>query len=411
MCASTNYGVYVRSLPRSAKNDSTCGFFRLIAVSRFSVSPERHTRVTMAATTESGGVGGGCSPDYRPDQRPTVAPRFFIGNSNRPLFAAVADNLGASVVKATVGMFANGNTRCELYDSVRGHVVVICQTEAHNVVVDGVNYTCNDLWTELEAMIATVRLSSAKEIVVLMPSYFNARSDKRDSRCPIMAKENARKLEQAGATRVVSLDIHSGQIQGFFNIPMDNLYAIKVLTTYLETLMSAAVDREGVPVSREQYVLLSMDAGGEKRIKAYSDMMRLPYVICTKQRDYTTASTVVKTNINCPSEFIKGKILIAVDDMIDTAGTIKSLVKSLKADYEFTEIWTVFSHGIFSGNAVANIKEIEGSVTKVIVTNSVDQTAVKAQLGDLLHVVDISDLLAEVIDRMINGGSISELFH
>jgi ribose-phosphate pyrophosphokinase len=198
----------------------------------------------------------------------------------------------------------------------------------------------------------------------------------------------------------VSLDIHSGQIQGFFDVPMDNIYAINVLIQYLRTLIS--VDSE--------YVLLSMDAGGEKRIKAYADIMKLPYVICTKQRDYSVASSVVKTNINCPAEFIKGKILIAVDDIIDTAGTVKSLVNSLREGYEFKEIWTVFTHGIFSGPAVENMQTLEGIVTKIIVTNSIDQTHTKAQFGDLLHVVDVSGLLTEVIRRIIYGGSISELF-
>lgn len=343
---------------------------------------------------------------------------LIIGNSNRALFEKVAtqaiellasaDIINVNVlspIKSTdksasntvvVEKFSNGEIHIDIGENVRGHTVYIMQTEDN---IPG--YSANDYLMELILLISACKLASAKTINVMIPSYFYARQDKKDrSRVPISAKTVAHMLEDAGASCIICVDLHSAQIQGFFDIPVNNLYAIRYLRQYFEKL----IELTGHP--RSDFILIAPDLGCEKRISAYSRAMGLRYAIAAKTRNHTKASVVEKLTLY-GAEDCEGKIGIVIDDMIDTGGTIAALIDKLE-EYKFSEFWVGVTHGILSGKAVDCLGSCK-LITRVICTNTIDRTAMIDVLPKL-EIVDISELLARTIYTIETAGSISALF-
>ncbi len=264
------------------------------------------------------------------------------------------------------------------------------------------HYSANDYLMELLLVISACKLASAKQVNAIIPSYFYARQDKKDRpRVPISAKLVANQLQMAGCTRVIVADLHSAQTQGFFDIPVDNLYAIKYQLDYVENLIALG------PRPRTDYVLVSPDLGGEKRINAYSLAMKIPFVLAAKTRDHTKSSVVDCINVYGSTD-CKGKIGIIVDDMADTGGTLVKLVDGLKETCGLAEVWVIVTHGILSGPAVDKLNKCE-LITRFICTNTLERDSFKAKLPKL-EVVDISELFAKAIFAVEGGGSISELF-
>lgn len=309
---------------------------------------------------------------------------IFGGNSNAPLSAELCDHLGISQGRARVERFSDGEIFVEIGENVRGVNCFIMQS------------TCtppNRNLMELLIMIDALKRASAGSIVALMPYFGYARQDRKvKPRTPISAKLVADLLAAAGADRVLSVDLHAGQIQGFFNIPFDHLYATPVFRDLLKL--------EGL--RGPEVVVVSPDAGGVERARLYSKLLDCPLAIIDKRRDGPNVSQVMHLIGD-----VAGKRAIIVDDIIDTAGTLCNGAEAvLKAGA--TEVYAVATHGVLSGPAIERINK--SVIKRIWVTNSCPQEDRLARC-DRLTVVSLGPLLAEAVKRIHHGDSISSLFY
>lgn len=309
---------------------------------------------------------------------------IFGGNSNAPLSAELADHLGISLGRARVERFSDGEIFVEIAENVRGVNCFIMQS------------TCsppNRNLMELLIMIDALKRASAGSIVALMPYFGYARQDRKvKPRTPISAKLVADLLTAAGATRVLAVDLHAGQIQGFFNIPFDHLYATPV---FRDLLKLEGLRGPGV-------VVVSPDAGGVERARLYSKLLDCPLAIIDKRRDGPNVSQVMHLIGD-----VSGKRAILVDDIIDTAGTLCNAAEAVLKQGA-TEVYAVATHGVFSGPAIERINK--SVIKRIWVTNSIPQEDRLARC-DRLNVVSLGPLLAEAVKRIHHGDSISSLFY
>ncbi|MBL9103914.1 MAG: ribose-phosphate pyrophosphokinase [Myxococcales bacterium] len=308
---------------------------------------------------------------------------IFGGNSNVPLMGELCEHLGIMPGRSRVERFSDGEIFVEIGENVRGVNCFIMQS------------TCsppNRNLMELLIMIDALKRASAGSIVALMPYFGYARQDRKvKPRTPISAKLVADLLTAAGADRVLAVDLHAGQIQGFFNIPFDHLYATPVFRDILKL--------EGLRGS--DVVIVSPDAGGVERARIYSKALECSLAIIDKRRESPNVSQVLHLIGD-----VAGKKAILVDDIIDTAGTLCNAAAAV-LERGATEVYAVATHGVFSGPA---IERINGSVIrKIWVTNSIPQEDRLARC-DRLKVVSLGHLLAEAVKRIHHGDSISSLF-
>jgi ribose-phosphate pyrophosphokinase len=312
--------------------------------------------------------------------------KVFTGNSNPDLAQRIAECLGISLAKCDVGKFSNGETRVTIMESVRDFDVFIVQTTT--------NPNPNDNLMELLIMIDAVKRASAKRITAVIPCFGYARQDKKDkSRAPITGKLVANLIETAGADRVICLDLHASQIQGFFDIPVDNLFAESLVVRYI---------KENLPGKPSEKVVVSPDAGGVKRAKSVADRLGTDLAIIHKERK--RANEV--DNMTLVGD-VEGKIALLIDDMADTCGTLALAATTLK-NKGAVEVYAVCSHGVLSGNAVQRIEE--APITQLIVTNSIMMSDATKNCPKI-KLIDVGSMLAETIRRTHNGESISVLFH
>ncbi len=308
---------------------------------------------------------------------------IFGGNSNPQLTRDVAEYVGTPEGKSRVEKFSDGEIFVEIGENVRNVNCFILQS------------TCsppNRNIMELLIMIDALKRASAGSIVAVLPYFGYARQDRKvKPRTPISSKLVADLLTAAGATRVVSVDLHAGQIQGFFNIPFDHLFASPVLIDRLE--------RHGL--RGEDTVVVSPDAGGVERARIYSKALGCGLAIIDKRRDKPNVSQVLHLIGD-----VKGKKAILVDDMIDTAGTLCNAARAVM-DHGATEVNAVATHGIFSGPAMERINN--SSLSKVLVTDTIPQQE-RVEQCDRLEVMGMGRLLGEAVKRIHHGDSISSLF-
>ncbi len=314
-------------------------------------------------------------------------PLLFSGNANKQLAEDIAKRLKTHVGKALVAKFKNEETRVEIGENVRGSEVFVVQPICKSPKGDGVN----DALMELLLMIDALRRASASRITAVIPYYGYAKQDKKTKgREPISAKVVANLIKVTGAKRIVTMDLHAAQIQGFFDIPVDNLMAMPVLCNYLK--------KEGL--CDEKIVIVSPDAGGVHRAELFAKRLNASLAIVFKRRPEPDVSEV--TDIVGD---VTGKIAVVVDDMISTGGTLAKAAEAILARGA-TKVYTVATHGIFAGEA---IEVLEASpIEKVIVTNTipfvgVDQHPKFVQLS-------IAQTLADAITRITTNRSVSELF-
>jgi ribose-phosphate pyrophosphokinase len=308
---------------------------------------------------------------------------IFGGNSNPALADEICRVVGTPRGAARVERFSDGEIFVEIGENVRNVNCFIVQS------------TCsppNDTLMELLIIIDALKRASAGSIVAIMPYFGYARQDRKSKpRTPITAKLVADLLTAAGATRVLSVDLHAGQIQGFFNIPFDHLYASPVL---LESLVRAGLGGSDT-------VVVSPDAGGVERARAFSKGLGCSLAIIDKRRDAPNQSQVHHLIGD-----VTGKRAILVDDIIDTAGTLCNAARAV-IDAGAREVHAAASHGVLSGPAV---ERIQASVlSRVWVTNSIPQAA-RAQACPKLEVLSLGALLGEAVKRIHHGDSISSLF-
>ena len=303
--------------------------------------------------------------------------KLLSGNSNRPLSEAIAAYLETPLTSADVRRFSDMEVFVEIHENVRGEDVFIIQSTSS---------PANDNLMELLVCIDALRRASARRITAVLPYFGYARQDRKPGpRTPISAKLVANLITTAGADRVLTLDLHAGQIQGFFDIPVDHLYAAPVLIGYLR--------ERGI----ENLTVVSPDVGGLKMSDAYAKALDAPLAIVGKRR---ISATEVEA-INVIGE-VKGQDVLLVDDMTETAGTLCAAAELLK-EHGAGKIYAGVSHGVLG--EIGNQRLIDSSIEELITTDSTPMAK-----GEKVTVVSIAALLGEGIRRIENDESVSSLF-
>lgn len=308
--------------------------------------------------------------------------KIFSLNSNEPLAKKIAEKVGVELGKLTVSKFSDGEISINIEESIRGSHVYLIQSTSSPV---------NDNLMELLIMIDALKRASAKTINVVMPYYGYARQDRKArSREPITAKLVANMLETAGVTRMLTLDLHAVQIQGFFDIPVDHLMAAPLLADYFINNNYCGDD----------VVVVSPDHGGVTRARKLAEYLKAPIAIIDKRRPKANVAEVM--NI---IGTVKGKVCILIDDMIDTAGTITLGAKALR-DEGATKVLACCTHPILSGPALERIQE--SPIEKLVVTDSILLPDEKRM--DMLEFVSVGPLMGDAIKRIHENKPVSPLF-
>ncbi|WP_102026584.1 ribose-phosphate diphosphokinase [Salirhabdus sp. Marseille-P4669] len=307
--------------------------------------------------------------------------KIFSLNSNEPLATEIANLLDVSLGKSSVKRFSDGEIQINIEESVRGCDIYLVQSTSE---------PANEHLMELLIMIDAMKRASAKTINVLMPYYGYARQDRKArSREPITAKLIANLLETAGADRVISLDLHAPQIQGFFDIPVDQLLGVPILAQYLKKK------------NLEDVVVVAPDNGGVVRARKLASILDVPIAFIDKRRPEPNVAEVMNIIGN-----IDGKRAIIIDDLIDTAGTITLAANDL-IEKGCKEVYACCTHPVLSGPAISRI---EGSMIKeLVVTNSIYLPEEKRI--DKITILSIAPLLKDALLRIHNNASVSELFN
>ncbi|HEX9761022.1 MAG TPA: ribose-phosphate pyrophosphokinase [Candidatus Acidoferrales bacterium] len=307
--------------------------------------------------------------------------KIFTGSANRPLAEAICGNLGAKPGEAVLGKFSDGEIYFQILENVRGADVFVVQPCTHPVDFH---------LMELLLMIDAFKRASAWRITAVIPYYCYARQDRKDKpRVPISAKLVADLLETAGASRALTLDLHAPQIQGYFNVPVDHLYASPVMVEFFRKLGS-----QGITV-------VSPDAGGVERARFFAKKLDAPLAIVDKRRVDVDVSEVM----HLIGE-VKGRPALIIDDIIDTAGTLVKTADAILKEGA-TEVYAACTHAVLSGPAVERIAT--SSIKQVVVTDSVPLSNA-AKKVDKIKVLSVADLLARGIRSIHVETSISELF-
>jgi ribose-phosphate pyrophosphokinase len=306
----------------------------------------------------------------------------FSGTANPELAEEIAKHLGMRLGEMRVSHFADGETFCEINENVRGVDTYIIQPTSKPV---------NESMMELLIMADALKRASAGSITAVVPYYGYARQDRKVApRTPISAKLCADLMTTAGITRVVSIDLHAGQIQGFFNIPFDNLYAMPVM---LNEYLRRKYDHNAV--------FVSPDAGGVERARAYSKRLNAGLAIIDKRRERANVSEVM----HLIGE-VDGKDCVIVDDLVDTAGTICNAARAL-VDKGATSVVVCAAHSVLSGPAVERITE--SPIAELVVTNTMPLSPT-ARACPKIRQLSVAPLLAEAIRRIHHNDSVSSLF-
>ena len=308
--------------------------------------------------------------------------KIFAGNSNPPLAAEISQYLKVSLGKATVDTFSDGESKVEIKENVRGADVFVLQSTS----APG-----NNNLMELLLMLDAFKRASAQRITAVMPYYGYARQDRKVvPRVPISAKLVADLITRAGASRMLTMDLHSGQIQGFFDIPVDNVYATPVLLDYLRT-----------QVDHKEVTIVSPDAGGVERARAIATRLDASLAIIDKRR----IGPNVVAEMNIIGE-VKDRVAILVDDMVDTAGTLTMAAEALKKAGAKKVIGSC-THPVLSGPAIKRIEDCP--LEQLIVTNTIP-LGPQAQGCSKIKTLSVAHLIGEAIRRTHEEESISSLF-
>jgi len=308
--------------------------------------------------------------------------KLFTGNAHKGLAEEIADDLGIPVGDATVSKFSDGEITVHINENVRGADVFVlqptCMPVNHNIM-------------ELLLMVDALKRASARRITAVIPYYGYARQDRKvQPRVPISAKLVADLITAAGTNRVLTMDLHAAQIQGFFNIPVDNLYASPVLLDYVHNKYNS-----------QNLVIVSPDAGGVERARSFAKKLQCSIAIIDKRREAANISQLM----NVIGE-VKGKDAIILDDMVDTGGTTIQAVSALK-EKGAKNVIAACTHAVLSGNAVEKVND--SVLEELIVTNTIPLDS-KREKCKKLTVLSIATLIGEAIKRIHEESSVSSLF-
>ncbi|MEF8725381.1 MAG: ribose-phosphate pyrophosphokinase [Candidatus Bipolaricaulota bacterium] len=308
--------------------------------------------------------------------------KVVAGNSNPPLAEEIVSNLGKELTEATVDRFPDGEIYVHIKETVRGASVFVVQSISRPV---------NDNLMELLLIIDALKRASAKQIAAVIPYYGYARQDRKQTgRVPISAKLVANIISTAGADRILTVDLHAGQIQGFFDIPVDNLRGDPFLAKSIKSRISA-----------DEGVVVSPDVGGAKRARKVSQKLNMPLAIVEKKRDNEDGGVQVLNLIGD----VKGKRCLIVDDIISTGGTLTEVAEVLK-DRGCLHVEAVCTHGIFAEDALESIEA--SAINSITVTNTIDNR--EAKEAKFVNHISIGELFATTIKRIYKEKSVSTLF-
>jgi ribose-phosphate pyrophosphokinase len=318
------------------------------------------------------------------DGRGKLGVKIVAGNSNRPLAEAICAYLKLPMAKGQVKRFADMEIFVEIQENVRGQDVFVIQSTS---------FPANDNMMELLILLDALKRSSARRITAVIPYFGYARQDRKPGpRTPISAKLVANLIERAGADRVLTLDLHAGQIQGFFDIPTDNLFAAPVMTRDIEEQFG----------NTDDIVVVSPDVGGVVRARALAKRITAPIAICDKRRERPGESEVMNVIGD-----VDGKRCILIDDIVDSGGTLVNAAEALLKNGA-TEVSAYISHAVLSGGAVSRIQN--SRLKSLVITDSILPTeAVKAAKN--IRVISIAPLIGEAISRTSREESVSSLFY
>ena len=308
--------------------------------------------------------------------------KILTGNSNKPLSEAISAKLALPLVKANIRRFSDNEIFVEILENVRGEDVFVIQSTS---------FPANDHLMELLITIDALRRSSARRITAVIPYYGYARQDRRvGSRTPISAKLVANLITHAGAHRVLTLDLHAGQIQGFFDIPLDNLYAGPVFSKDIKETLS-----------NRNLTVVSPDTGGVARARAIAKRIDADLAIIDKRREAAGISEVMNVIGD-----VKNRDCILIDDIVDSGGTLCNAAVALM-DQGATSVSAYITHGVLSGGAVARIAA--SPIAKMVITDSIMPTAA-VRVSPNIKPLSIATLMAEAMRRITDEASVSSLF-
>ncbi|WFD35311.1 ribose-phosphate diphosphokinase [Malassezia cuniculi] len=317
--------------------------------------------------------------------------KVFSGSSHPELARLVCKRLGVPLGNSTVTKNDAGEIIVRIAESVRESDVYILNTSCVSQDESGNTFSPNTSLMELLIMIHACKTASARRVTAVIPHFFYARQDKKDkSRAPISARLIANMIEKAGCDHVITMDLHASQIQGFFNVPVDNLYSEPAALQYLREMIDC-----------ERVVIVSPDAGGAKRATSIADQLGVDFALFHKERKKANEVSRMVLVGNA-----RDRIAVLVDDMADTCGTLDIAARQLR-ESGASNVLAMVTHGILSGPAIQRITD--GALERLIVTNTLPQQANKAQCSKIEE-IDISHLLAETIRRSHYGESVSVLF-
>ena len=308
--------------------------------------------------------------------------KLLTGNSNKVLSKNIAKYLKTKLVNSSIRKFADGEIYVEINENIRGNSIFIVQS---------ISSPANDNLMELLLCIDALKRSSAKNITAVIPYFGYARQDRKVvPRTSISAKLVSNLIAKAGADRVVTVDLHSGQIQGFFDIPVDNLFATPIFARHIKNKLK-----------KNNIICVAPDVGGTARARALGKLLNVDLAIVDKRRPAPGKSEVMNVIGN-----VKNKTCILVDDIIDSGGTIVNAASELKKRGA-KDVHVYVTHGVLSGNAVEKIKK--SSIKNLVVTDTIDNS-MKVKKAKNIEVLTISNLVGEAIKRISNSTSVSDLF-
>ena len=308
--------------------------------------------------------------------------KILTGNSNKKLSDKISKHLKNKIVNSSIRKFSDGEIYIEINENIRGNSIFIIQS---------VSSPANDNLMELLLCIDALKRSSAKNITAVIPYFGYARQDRKVvPRTSISAKLVSNLITNAGADRIVTVDLHSGQIQGFFDIPVDNLFATPIFSRHVKK-----------KIKNNNIICVAPDVGGVERARALGRKLDVGLAIVDKRRSAPGKSQVMNVIGN-----VKGKTCIMVDDIIDSGGTIVNAANVLKKKGA-KEVHVYATHGVLSGDAIKKIKK--SKIKKCVITDTIDSSD-KVKKVRNIEVLSISNLLAEAIKRISNSTSVSDLF-
>ena len=308
--------------------------------------------------------------------------KLLTGNSNKVLSKHIAKYLKSKLVNSSIRKFADGEIYVEINENIRGNSIFIIQS---------ISSPANDNLMELLLCIDALKRSSAKNITAVIPYFGYARQDRKVvPRTSISAKLVSNLITMAGADRVVTVDLHAGQIQGFFDIPVDNLFATPIFARHVKK-----------KIKSKNIICVAPDVGGTERARALGKILNVGLAIVDKRRPKPGQSQVMNVIGD-----VKGKTCVIVDDIIDSGGTIVNAAKALK-NRGAKDVYVYITHGVLSGDAVKAIKNSQ--IKKLVITDTINNEN-KVRSAKNIEILSISNLMGEAIRRISNSTSVSFLF-